>query len=95
MDETEALATFISDCAIDDLPEEVRERARTTIRDTLGVALYASTEPFGDQITEYISDTAPGEEATILGVKRRVPPALPSQMGRLPTHRITTIRSSP
>ncbi|TYT62631.1 MmgE/PrpD family protein [Natrialba swarupiae] len=67
MDETEALATFISDCAIDDLPEEVRERARTTIRDTLGVALYASTEPFGDQITEYISDTAPGEEATILG----------------------------
>jgi len=64
---TRRLAEYVSRCAYDDLPADVSERARTLVRDVLGVALYGSRESIGERITAYVDRTAPGDEATVIG----------------------------
>lgn len=64
---TRRLAKFVASCEFGDLPPDVRDRSQTLILDVLGVALYGSREPIGEQISSYVNLTAPGEGATVIG----------------------------
>ena len=73
MTATEALAALAAS-EYGDLPEEVIARAKTSIRDVLGVALYGSRHEVGELVGGYVDRAAPGEAATVLGRGTASPP---------------------
>jgi 2-methylcitrate dehydratase PrpD len=73
MTATESLAA-LAGSGYDDLPEEVVARAKASVRDALGVAIYGSHHEVGELIGEYVDRAAPGGEATVLGRGTASPP---------------------
>lgn len=54
MGETQELSAYVSEVEHDDIPEEVRNHAKTAIRDYIGVALFGSHHEVGDAIDDYL-----------------------------------------
>jgi 2-methylcitrate dehydratase PrpD len=73
MSATEALVE-LTRSGSDEIPDEVLDRAKTSIRDVLGVAIYGSQHEVGDRIGRYVDRTSPGETATVLGRGTASPP---------------------
>lgn len=67
MAETATIAEFVTATTFDDVPEHVLEKAKTHLRDTLGVALAGSTREVGDIAVDYAMRNAPGGGATVIG----------------------------
>lgn len=58
----------------EDVPLDVLEKAKTSIRDVIGVAIYGSQHEVGKRINQYVSRTSPGDGATVLGRGTASPP---------------------
>lgn len=54
MGETQELSEYVSEVEYDDIPDEVRNHAKTAIRDYIGVALFGSHHEVGDAIDDYL-----------------------------------------
>lgn len=67
MDATEALATFVDETDLSDVPDEPRSKAKEAITDLVGVAVYGSHHEVGDQISQFVESDSPGETATVFG----------------------------
>ena len=65
MGETEAIAAFIEETTLSDIPKEPREKAKEAIADLVGVAVYGSHHEIGDQITQFVEADSPGNAATV------------------------------
>lgn len=62
---TEALATFVEETTLADVPEDARQKAKEAITDLVGVAVYGSHHEVGDQITAFVETDNPGGAATM------------------------------
>jgi len=70
----ETLAQYAASLKYEDIPTEVRESAKRSILDTLGVAIAASTQGEGyRELVELIKDGSGTEESTILAFGGKVP----------------------
>ncbi|WP_436933801.1 MmgE/PrpD family protein [Halovenus marina] len=67
MDETEQLARFAAELDAASIPDDVLDRARVQIADTIGVALHTTTQPYGEQIRSYVDTAMSGDAVTVLG----------------------------
>ena len=67
MGSTLALAQFITETSIDDIPENVKEKAKEAITDLVGVAIYGSHHDVGQRIATYVESMSPGTDATMFG----------------------------
>lgn len=67
MAETAVLSRYVADTSFSDVPSAVRERAKTLVRDVVGVALYGSQQEVGDLVTTYVNAATPGEIGTVMG----------------------------
>lgn len=67
MDATEALASFVDETELSDVPDEAREKAKEAISDLVGVAVYGSHHEVGEQITRFVEADSPGNVATLFG----------------------------
>lgn len=65
MGTTEELARFVCETNLDEIPDDVREKAKEAITDLVGVAIYGSHHNVGDQIWSYVNTSAPGDTATV------------------------------
>lgn len=66
MGETKALAAFVGETTLSDVPKEPRAKAKEAITDLVGVALYGSHHDVGDRITAFVEADSSGEVATML-----------------------------
>lgn len=73
MSATEALVE-LTRSGYDEIPDQVVSRAKTSIRDVLGVAIYGSQHDVGDRISRYVDRASPGDGATVLGRGTATPP---------------------
>ncbi|MDQ0382486.1 MmgE/PrpD family protein [Amycolatopsis thermophila] len=71
----EEIAAFTADLTIDDVPEEVTERARLHALDALGIALASSTTDFGTAIHQAARQLGTGDDAGVVGFGTRLPAA--------------------
>lgn len=67
MGETEAVASFITTTVYEDIPDDAVDRAKTAIRDYLGVAIYGSHHEVGEKIHTHVTACNSGDEASVLG----------------------------
>ncbi|MGM0717446.1 MAG: MmgE/PrpD family protein, partial [Halobacteriota archaeon] len=67
MSQTAALAKFVAESSLDDVPEPVREKATEAIADLVGVAIYGSHHEVGEKVASYVETASPGTDATVLG----------------------------
>src|SRR6056297_403959 len=65
MGATEALAAFVSETELSDVPEPPRQKAKEAITDLVGVALYGSHHDIGDRITAFVETESTGDAATM------------------------------
>lgn len=75
MGETAALAAFVEETSLEDVPQDVREKAKEAIIDYVGVALFGSQHEVGTILTEYTDATAGGDDAQIFATGRSSAPA--------------------
>lgn len=73
MDELIQLSHFVADTQFDDLPEEVVQRAKWVLRDTIGVIIAGMSEPEVHALADYAAQNSPGG-ATLFGHAGRVKP---------------------
>ena len=66
MDATEAIAIFVEESTLSDVPRESREKAKEAISDLVGVAVYGSHHDVGDHIAAFVEEDSPGDAATVL-----------------------------
>lgn len=66
MSTTDALVD-LTELTYDDFPSEAIDRAKASIRDVVGVAIYGSHHEVGTKIANYVDVGLPGEDATLLG----------------------------
>jgi 2-methylcitrate dehydratase PrpD len=64
--ETEALATFVEETSLSDVPEDVQQKAKEAITDLVGVAVYGSHHDVGERVASYVDATFSSGEATVL-----------------------------
>lgn len=67
MSATEELAHFIVETSFDDMPGVVVSAAKTSILDTVGVALAAANEPAAKSITRFVRAAGHSPDATVIG----------------------------
>lgn len=67
MDETAAIAEFVTGTTYDDVPADVVEKAKKAIRDTVGVAIYGAQHDVGNAVSTYVEESFPGMDATVIG----------------------------
>jgi len=67
MGETNALAEFVVDLNLEDVPDGTVENGKRAIRDYMGVALYGSRHGVGDRIGSYVDRCLSGGGAAVLG----------------------------
>ena len=67
MGETNALAEFVVDLNLADVPDGTVENGKRAIRDYIGVALYGSQHGVGDRIGSYVDRCLSGGGAAVLG----------------------------
>lgn len=65
--ETEQLARFVTTTNFEDLPDDIVSHARELILDILGISLAGSQQELSPIVTDYVTDVAAGEDATIWG----------------------------
>ena len=68
---TKMIIDFICDTKYEDIPEDVRDRAKGRILDTIGVAYKAGTEPAGKIAVEYAKIYGGKPEATVINKKMK------------------------
>jgi 2-methylcitrate dehydratase PrpD len=66
--QTRQLAEFAAGLRYEDIPEDVREKARECIQDTVGVAIFGAGLPWSRIVIDHARRTGAGGAATILGV---------------------------
>jgi 2-methylcitrate dehydratase PrpD len=66
--QTRALAEFVAGLRFEDIPEDVRARARDCIQDTVGVAVFGAPLPWSRIVSDYARHNGGGGACTILGV---------------------------
>ncbi|WP_418286473.1 MmgE/PrpD family protein [Halorubrum sp. DTA46] len=66
MGATEALAAFVAETELSDVPEPPQQKAKEAITDLVGVALYGSHHDVGDRITAFVEADSAGDAATML-----------------------------
>jgi 2-methylcitrate dehydratase PrpD len=67
MDETATLAKYAANLRYEDIPQEVLERARNTICDTVGAIIFGFGLPWSQMIVDYAKTYGPGGKSRILG----------------------------
>ena len=67
MDETATLARYAANLRYEDIPQEVLERARNTICDTVGATIFGFRLPWSQMIVDYAKTYGPGGNSRILG----------------------------
>jgi 2-methylcitrate dehydratase PrpD len=67
MSQTAALAEFVAENSLDDVPEPAREKATEAIADLVGVAIYGSHHEVGEKVASYVETASPGANATVFG----------------------------
>src|SRR3954454_11449835 len=67
MNETATLAKYAADLRYEDIPAEVLHRARTTICDMTGAAIFGYSLPWSQMIVDYATTYGPGGKSRILG----------------------------
>jgi len=72
---SEKLAAMIKKLALKDIPQQVRETARSSIIDGLGVALAGAAEPASRHISAYVQSMQGIPECTIIAGSHRAPAA--------------------
>jgi 2-methylcitrate dehydratase PrpD len=82
---TVALARFVSQTSIDDIPAPVWHQAKRCLVDWLGVALLGSTHPGADILSRVSAGIAEGQ-GTVLGQRRRLPYALAALVNGYQSH---------
>lgn len=65
--QTKQLAAFAAGLRYEDIPEDVREKARECIQDTVGVTVFGSALPWSRIVIEHARRTGAGGRSTILG----------------------------
>jgi 2-methylcitrate dehydratase PrpD len=65
---TKALAEFAAGLRFEDIPEDVRARARDCIQDTIGVAVFGSQLPWSRIVIDYARRNGAGGDCRILGI---------------------------
>jgi 2-methylcitrate dehydratase PrpD len=65
MGATKALAAFVAETELSDVPEPPRQKAKEAIRDFMGVALFGSHHDVGNRITSFVETTSAGDAATM------------------------------
>ncbi|MCH7479933.1 MAG: MmgE/PrpD family protein [Chloroflexi bacterium] len=73
MDELIQLSHFVADTQFDDLPDDVVERAKWVLRDTVGVIIAGMSEPEVNALAGYAAAKSPGN-ASLFGHAGRVKP---------------------
>src|SRR5258708_11517347 len=67
MNETATLARYEPNLRYEDIPQEVLERARNTIGDTVGAPIFGFRLPWSQMIVDYAKTYGPGGRSRILG----------------------------
>jgi 2-methylcitrate dehydratase PrpD len=70
---TRILARYAVKLRYRDIPPEVISRAKDCLLDTLTVALYGSTKPWSQKVSEFVKGLGLSGRSTILGNNRRAP----------------------
>jgi 2-methylcitrate dehydratase PrpD len=65
---TKALAEFAAGLRFEDIPEDVRERARECIQDTVGIAVFGAKLPWSRIVIDYALHNGAGGPCSIFGV---------------------------
>lgn len=73
--ESEKIATFARELAIDTVPAAVLELAKEHFLDALGIAIAASDFDFGKAVLQGARELGEGDRATAIGSGARLPPA--------------------
>lgn len=74
MPESSTLAEFAVTMTLDDVPNDVVEKAKRAIQDYVGVALYGSQHGVGERISTYVDQCLSGRDAGVLGHGTASPP---------------------
>jgi 2-methylcitrate dehydratase PrpD len=69
------LTEFVSELEYDDLPDEVVERQKWHLLDTLGCVLYGSTTPWVRKVAQALDNMGETGEASLLGMDTTASPA--------------------
>ncbi|HKY08443.1 MAG TPA: MmgE/PrpD family protein [Candidatus Binatia bacterium] len=75
MNATQRLARFAVELSYKQIPDEVIERSKACILDTLAVSLYGSTKPWSRTVSGFIRDTGLRGNSTIFGEGLSAQPA--------------------
>ncbi|MFB6303253.1 MAG: MmgE/PrpD family protein [Haloferacaceae archaeon] len=71
---TGQLAAFVATTGYDDIPDAALDRARTAVRDYLGVAVYGADHEVGDAVGAYVDAHMSGDAATTVNTGTASPP---------------------
>jgi len=66
--QTRVLAEYAAGLTYDDLPRDVRDRARDCIQDTIGIGIFGAGLPWSKIIIDYVRRTSGAGPCSILGV---------------------------
>lgn len=69
---TKAIAKFVSELTYDSIPDEVRERVRLLILDSLGCALYGANLPWTRILQETFTEIDKNGDTSIWGTDLKV-----------------------
>ncbi len=68
MTQTRDLATYAAGLRFEDLPNDVRDRARACIQDTVGISVFGANLPWGKAAIDYARRNAAAGDSALLGV---------------------------
>lgn len=83
---TRELARYLVETGLDDIPPEVRERAKAHILDTLGVTVAGTTTEAARIAREYVGRLGGRRRATVLGTPLRTSPPLAALANGVAAH---------
>ena len=69
---SEKVGAFVRGLVLDDLPSEVREKAKLIVLDTLGIALASSTMDFGHMVLDVARVLGGARESRLIGTQQKV-----------------------
>ena len=67
------LASFVEGLRYEDIPKDIRERAKFLILDAVGIAIASTHYDFADRILAGISAMSDGGDAVVIGKSERLP----------------------
>ncbi len=69
---SEKVGAFVRGLRLDDIPREVRDKAKLILLDTLGIALASSTMDFGRMALDVAAALGGARESRLIGTSRKV-----------------------